>query len=172
NVMQQVSELVENRFDFAMREQSRLVAERRREISANAADMGLEAARRIDAGDETIHPGAVALGFAREPVGVKGAEQETAGVAHFVIADVGMPYRHAFAPLHLDAVKFFDDPEHPIHYPLSGEIGAQLFFIEIVELAALELGVIADIPGLEAAAGERFKRLVLAFEGGLGAGLE
>ena len=74
HVMQQMAEFVEDRFHFAMSQQRGLVADRRREVAANTADVRLER-RRLDTGDEAFHPGAIALGFAREPIGVESAEQ-------------------------------------------------------------------------------------------------
>ena len=75
HMMQQMPELVEDGLHFAMRQQRGFVADRRSQIAADAARMRLETAGSINAGDEAFHPGAVALRFARIPVGVERAHQ-------------------------------------------------------------------------------------------------
>ena len=72
-VVQQMAEFMENGFHFAMSQQRRRVADRRRQVPANQTQVRL-AFIRI-AGDERIHPGAAALVFARKPIGVEAAEQ-------------------------------------------------------------------------------------------------
>ena len=73
--MQQVAELVEDRLHFAMRQQRRLVSDRRREIAADQAQVRLEAVGVGPPVMKRIHPGAAALVLARIPVGIKAAQQ-------------------------------------------------------------------------------------------------
>ena len=167
-MMQQVAELVEDGFHLAMSQERGLVADGRREVAAHAARMGLEAGRRLDARDEGFHPGAVALAFARIPIGVEGTEKQPVAVAHFVAADIGVPQGYALAPRHFDPVEFLHDGEHAIDHALGREVGAKLFFVEIVERAALLFGPVTDIPGLQLLPGKGFECGIFLCEEGLG----
>ena len=72
-VVEEVAELVEDGFDFAVCEQGGLVADGGGEVSADEAEVRGAFLVAV-AGDEVVHPRATALGFAGVPVGVEGAE--------------------------------------------------------------------------------------------------
>ena len=57
-----------------------------------------------------------------------------------------------------------EDFEHPVDDVFERKIGAQRFFIEIVQGDALLFGPVADVPGLQLAAGEGFELGVLFAE--------
>src|SRR5207249_6594161 len=73
-VMQQVTELVKNGLDLTVGQHRGLAAYRWRQISADQAEMRLQAGQ---ARQESVHPRATPLVLARVEVGVKGTEQRT-----------------------------------------------------------------------------------------------
>ncbi len=151
-----------------MGEQGGLDADGRREFAADATGMGLEAGGSLDARDESFHPRTVALALARIPVGVEGTEKQPVTVAHFVAADIGMPQGHALEARHFDPVKLLHDGEHAVDHALSGEVGAELFFVEIVERTALLFRPVANVPGLQFLPGEGFQCRIFLCKEGLG----
>ena len=77
HMMQQMPELMEDGFHFAMRQQRRLLADRRSEIAAHATQSAVRTRPAVSTPVmKRFHPGAVALRFARIPVGIKRAEQD------------------------------------------------------------------------------------------------
>ena len=88
HMMQQMPELMKDRLHLAMCQQSRLVSDRRCQIAAHAPGVRLEVPRRIDARDKALHPGTVALRFARIPIRIKRSQQQLIAVVHLVIAHV------------------------------------------------------------------------------------
>jgi len=148
-----------------MREQGGLVGERRGEIAADQAQVGVEARRRRAAGDERVHPGSAALVLTRVPVGVETAQGGTVAVIDCVVADLDVPGGHAALFHHPDAVETAGQLEQARHHALQREIGAQLLLIEIVERLALLLGPVGHIPGVQLAApGKDCQLAVLAPE--------
>src|SRR5450432_1305511 len=130
--MQQMPELMENGLDIPMREQGGLVADGRRHVPANAPGVGFEMAGRIDARQKGVHPRPAPFVFAGVPIGIKAAQKLAVFVADLVVLNVRMPHRSPELLYNFDAVEPLDDLEHARDYTLRGEIGAELFFIEIV----------------------------------------
>src|ERR1700759_1985991 len=89
--MQQMPELVENRFDLPVRQQRGLVADRRRKIAADQSQVRLESVSGGAAGQQAVHPGAAALVLSRIPIGVESAEKRSVFVVDVVKLDVLVP---------------------------------------------------------------------------------
>ena len=144
--MQQVPELVKDGLHLAVSQQRGLVADRRRQISADQAEM------RAHAGNprqEGVHPGPAALVLARVEIGVERAQLRSIRfIADGVVAHLRIPGRKAGFLLDRDPEDPAKNGEHAVHYFLEREIRAQRFFIEIVQRGALLFGVVGDIPGL------------------------
>ena len=170
-MVEEMAERMEDGFGFAMGEEGGASAEGQSESAAHEAEMGRPNAREEMAGVEGVHPGATALGIAREPVGVEAAEDRGVLVANLVVLDVGMPDGHGRAFDDADGEEALDEVEHAAEDGLDGEVGAQILLLEGVESGALFFGPVGDVPGLHhgggslrAAEGEQF--VVLAVEAG------
>src|SRR5450432_763041 len=110
-MMQQVAELVEDRLHLAMRQQGWFVAHRRRQISADQAQVRLDVRQAREKG---VHPGAAALIFTRIKIGVEGPNDRSPRfVANRVIAYLWIPDRHTGFGRNHNSEYTAEDGEHP-----------------------------------------------------------
>ena len=122
------------------------------------------------AGVEGVHPRAAALRFARVPIGVEGAEVGAGGaVLDFVEGYLRVPgFRRAvqgrieclaggemdgFLLGNGDAEDFCGDAEHAFHDAVDGEVGAEVFVVDVVVFLAAALGPVGDFPWFEGLGG-------------------
>ncbi len=133
------------------------------------------------AGAQILHPRAAALGFTREPVGVKRAEVRAAvAISDLVELDRLVPDLGCLRRLlDLEAEDLGNQVEHTADDAVDREVGAQLLVVEVVLLFAPLLAPVRDLPRLERTVlAARLRRLVvlelgrLAVEEGLGARVE
>src|SRR5664279_6342643 len=83
--------------------------------------MWVEAIGGGTAGDQTVHPRAAALVFARVPVGIEAAQKGSFLVADIVIVHIGVPGGDAGFLFHPDAVEALHQFEESAHHALHGE---------------------------------------------------
>ncbi len=98
--MEEVAKFVEDRFDFVMGEQGGFTIDGRRHVAGDETEVGLAWSGGGGRGArfELIHPSTAALGFARMPIGVKGAEVLAAAlVKELVEGDFRVPCFGVFA---------------------------------------------------------------------------
>src|SRR5215469_8033968 len=130
--MQQVTELMENRFHFAVDQQRRLATRRRSKVAADQSQVWAKAGSRRPAGDQRFHPGAAALILAGIPVSVEAAEKLAGFVVNVVVANLGVPngYAALFGDFH--AVEPTYQLEQAGRHALQGKVRPQGFLIEVV----------------------------------------
>ena len=172
-VMEQVSELVEDRGDLVVVEQRLLAGDGRREVAAHQAEVrGERAVGTRAAGAEEVHPRPTPLRLAREPIGVERAQQ-TVAIAHLVEADLGVPDADrgavdarfggaddrlgagglvdviGVAGDDLDAEEPAEEAEHAGDHAVDREPRAQGLVVEIILLATHLLGPVAELPRVQ-----------------------
>src|SRR4051794_4156024 len=112
-MVKQMTELVEYGLHLAMRQQSGLVANRRRDVSADQSDMGFEAAIRFGMPrQESVHPCAAAFVFPGKPVCVERADPRSVAVDDGVILNCGVPNRGTRVFDHPDSKEPVRELEH------------------------------------------------------------
>ena len=89
--MQQMAELMEDRFHLSVIEQSRATRAARRQVSAHQPEMRQSPAGTGTSGDEVIHPRSAALRLPRMPVGVERSEMTSIGAMQVVQSHLRMP---------------------------------------------------------------------------------
>ena len=166
-MVQQVSELVEDGLDLAMGQQRGLAAGGRGQIAAVQPQVGSEALGSGAAGDQRVHPGAVALVLAREVVGVVGPEVGSVGVLQPVGVDTFVPNGHSGRRSDADPEELVRHFKESLQNALVREIWPQVLLVERVSRLAQLLGLVGHVPGLQFASGEFGQFFVLHLEGGL-----
>ena len=160
-----MAELVKDRLHFAVRQQRRLVPDRRGQIAADQPGMRGSQMAGWASGDEGVHPRSAAFVFAREPIRVKGRELLPAGrIFNAVIAHGVVPHRRAGLFDDTNPVEARHNFEQTVNDPVDGKVRAQFLFVEIVQFLAEFFRPIADIPGFEIKSGETAQVVVLAVE--------
>ncbi len=167
--MKKMPEFVEDGFHFAVGQQRRLVAHRRREVPADQSEVRLPRIHCRNAGDQRIHPGATPLVLARIPVRVKRADLLALLVLDRVVLHLGVPHGRSRFLAHDDAEHPLEDVEHTVNDSLHREVGPEFLFVEVVQRLALLLRPIADVPRLQVvAAGEPGQVAILPRPRGFG----
>ena len=150
-----MAELVEEGADLAVGQQRGAGGGGRVEVAADEGDVGAEAAARGGAaGNEGVHPCALALGLAGEPVRVEGSEMESGLVADFEVRDVGVPDGRVVDPPYRQPEEPASSLEESGLDLLEGEPGPQHLVVHIEAFPADLLHHPGHVPGLQGAEAE------------------
>ena len=144
-VMESVSEFVEERDDFAVRERRRLTASRGRQVARHVRDRMLNRAVESPTVDRVIHPGSALLAGARVQVEIELANQFTIAAAHIEEAHALVPNRR-IRFLNGDTVNRFDDTKQSRQHLVFGEILPDFLFRKRVARRLELLGRASEIP--------------------------
>ena len=173
-LMQEVAKLMEHGADFVMSEQGGLVIQRGGHVAADEAEVQATVLT-VGGGDahfKVVHPGSTALGVARMPVGIEGADVGAFFVADFIKFDGGMPdfdgagfggagadggVRRFLIGIKENGVTRSDAQiehalgqlEHAAEDLVEREPGAELFGVEVILGAALFFRPVGDLPRLK-----------------------
>src|SRR5579859_1927308 len=143
-----MAELMKDSLDFTMRQQRRCVTHRRRQISADQAQVRLPMCGI--ARYQRVHPGAPALVLPWEPVRVEAAQKlSRACVFYPVVAHGWIPTRNSRLGDYVNPENTAENIEHACHHAFQLEVRPQFFFIEVVKRETLFFGNIPDVPGLD-----------------------
>ncbi|RMV85575.1 Hexapeptide repeat-containing transferase, partial [Pseudomonas amygdali pv. tabaci] len=148
-MMQAMTEFVEQRGDFIVGQQRRLARDRRREVAHQIGHRALQSTfSRATAITSAVHPGTATLVGARIQV-----EEETPDVLAVFLdleqTNIRVPGVEAFLLGNLDAVQTLDDSEQTAEHFIDGEVGTQDFLGNAVALFAQLLAVETAVPALQ-----------------------
>ena len=150
--MHHVPELVEERLDLAMVEQRGLPGRSRgRHVGDDDRDVLELVLRAGEPIDDAAHPGAVALRLAGEEIEIERADARATLVDDGPRGDVVVPDASGGIALDGDSVEAGGDLEETARDAIEREIRAKRLLVEVEERAALGLGPVRDVPGLERA---------------------
>ena len=144
-MMEPVSEFVEERDDFAVRERRRLTTSRGRQIARHVRDRMLNRGVEPPTVDRVIHPRAALLAGARVQIEIELADQSAIAAAHIEEAHAPVPNRR-IRFLNRDTVNRFDHPKQSRQHLVFGEILPDFLFRKRVARRLELLGRVSEIP--------------------------
>ena len=166
HVMQPVAELVEHGDHFRVREQRRLVANRRSEVADEIGDRQAAGSAEVFASDTFVHPCAAALLRSCVQVDEEASAPGAVGIQDVIELNVGMVSIEALALDDAYAVQALCDDEHAAQHARQRKVRTQRFFGERETFALQTLGVEGDIPCVERTSGEFGELVELATRDG------
>ena len=135
-------ELVEQRFNFTVRQQRGLPANGRVHVGTDEAQVGIW----TNGHDKAVHPRPGPFVLSRVKVNVERSQMRAVPLDELVGAHTAVPHGQIGIRLDDDSVQTFDSLEETIEHRLHREVWAELFFVEVVDGGSLLLRVVGDIP--------------------------